>query len=88
VHDSIAKTLTLYINGVQHQQITTDGTVYHVQHFNLGGREGGSQFNGSISDFRIYATALSINDIKELYQTSALIDNNNNIYAYEFTEGE
>jgi hypothetical protein len=88
VHDSIAQTLTLYINGIQHQQITTDGTVYHIQHFNLGGREGGSQFNGSISDFRIYATVLSINDIKELYQTSGLIDNQHNAYAFAFVEEE
>ena len=88
VHNSIAQTLTLYINGVQNQQITTDGTVYFVQDFNLGGRQGGSQFNGSISDFRIYATALSINDIKELYQTSTLIDNQHNAYAFAFVEEE
>lgn len=88
VHDSIAQTLTLYINGVQNQQITTDGTVYFVQDFNLGGRQGGSQFNGSMSDFRIYATALSINNIKELYQTSTLIDNQHNAYAFAFVEEE
>lgn len=39
-----------------------------------------------LSDFRIYATALTENQIKELYNTSATIDNNGNIYAREVME--
>lgn len=43
-------------------------------------------FNGKLSDIRIYATALSAEDIKELYNTSASIDDHHNVYARELVE--
>lgn len=43
-------------------------------------------FVGSISDARIYCTALSADDILTMYKNSAIIDNKNNVYAYEFKE--
>lgn len=46
----------------------------------------GSNFVGNISDIRIYATALSPEDIKEIYQTRASIDNMGNLHAYESDE--
>ena len=42
--------------------------------------------NTKISDFRIYATAFTADQIKELYNTSATIDNAGNIYAREIKE--
>lgn len=40
----------------------------------------------SLSDFRIYCTALFAADILQLYHTSAKIDNKGNTHAYEFIE--
>lgn len=86
VHNSTAKTLTLYVNGAQTAQITTDGTVYPNETLNIGGRQNTAGYTGSISDVRIYATALAADDILTLYKTSGIIDNEGNVYAYEFKE--
>lgn len=45
-----------------------------------------SYFNGKMSDVRIYATALSANDVMELYDTSAYICNNDTLNGYELSE--
>lgn len=45
-----------------------------------------NKFSGKLSDFRIYGTALSNEDILELYQSAGAIDNKNNVYCYEFNE--
>ena len=42
--------------------------------------------DASISDFRIYATALSSEDIQSLYNVRARVDNLQNIHSYEFNE--
>lgn len=43
-------------------------------------------YKGYVSDVRIYATALSAEDIKSLYNNSAYIDNQGNIYGAVYEE--
>ena len=43
-------------------------------------------FYGEISDVRVYATALSAEDVKSLYNNSAYIDNQGNIYGAVYEE--
>ena len=75
-----------YING--ELKITgSAGTIPSGNYF-IGAWNTSSQQNykGRISDFRLYSTVLSVEDIKELYNTSASVDKNGNMYAYEFKE--
>ena len=75
-----------YING--ELKITgSAGTIPSGNYF-IGAWNTSSQQNykGRISDFRIYSAVLSIDDIKVLYNTSASVDKNGNMYAYEFKE--
>lgn len=75
-----------YING--ELKITgSAGTIPSGNYF-IGAWNTSSQQNykGKISDFRLYSTVLSTEDIKTLYNTSASIDKNGNMYAYEFKE--
>lgn len=88
----------IYIDGVLDNTATSYTTKTPIFYNSsngifIGAEAGGNQttpagtyFNGRISDVRIYATALSADDIKELYQVSASIDNKGNILGYEFDE--
>jgi hypothetical protein len=86
VHDSVAKTLSLYVNGNYVSQVATSGDIYANNTLNIGGRQGSANFAGSISDVRIYATPLSAEDILVLYKDGGMIDKKNGVYAYEFKE--
>lgn len=86
----------IYIDGVLKGTTATDSTngiKYNTNNVLLIGAEvGGGQtptsntFVGNISDVRVYATALSADDIMELYHTSASIDNKGNLHTYEVVE--
>jgi len=81
-------TRDLYINGVKQTLYTgSSNWVYSLDYLQLGKRSTTSDgFNGQIADFRMYATALSEQDIQELYNTSAYVDNKQNMECFEIRE--
>ncbi len=89
VYDSTS--LKLYVDGALNKtntfssSVTMDNISYlFVNHCCAGGVDRKSATK--MSDFRIYSTALSADDIKELYDTSAIIYNDGTIAAREFSE--
>ena len=76
----------LYINGVEQTATThTSNWTYGVDQLQLGKRVSTSDgFKGKMSDFRMYSTALSPDDILALYNTPTSITNNGTL----LTQGE
>ena len=56
------------------------------QEYNEGNYDINTAFRGYMSDYRVYRTALSADDVEELYQSSASIDNKGNLHCYELNE--
>lgn len=85
-------TINLYKNGILYSTNTFSGTAPTYSDGNGIGigcfhySEDIYPFYGNISDLRIYATALSADDVKELYETSASVSKGNVVSAYEFVE--
>ena len=84
---------TAYLDGesVGTKDCTDAGTklIYNGNNNWIGGYGGNGDselVKGSLSDARIYVTALSADDIKKLYQSSAFVDNKNNLLTYEIKE--
>ena len=81
-------TCKVYQDGIFWAQAKTyksiSGTTIYINGWNSNTDY--SSNNASISDFRIYATALTETQVKELYNTSATIDNLGNGYAREEIE--
>ena len=92
--------IKLYIDGVLNATTTAYSTKTPIYYYpNNGifvGAEAGSNtttpagnyFNGYLSDVRIYCTALLDSDILELYNNPANIDNQGNMFSFEFDEEE
>ena len=81
-------TTKLYIDGefkanAKTYRGITGTTIY------LNGWDSGTNynFNGQLSDFRLYATVLSADDIKRLYEVSASVSKNGSMLGYEMKEG-
>ena len=82
----------LYVNGVSKSSVSA-GTLSKSNNYATIGLSSAADatpasnpLNGRISDFRIYATALSATDVKELYESAASIDKNGNMHCYELIE--
>lgn len=78
----------LFINGVK--QIPTSNTsdwTFNIDYLQVGKRSTTSDgLVGSISDFRMYVTPLTDNDVMDLYSTSTSVDNFGNLHCYEVDE--
>ena len=81
-----------YKDAVQISSVTVGSSITPLKSFNkifIGFSKAGGVWrktDGYYSDFRVYCTALSAEDVKELYNTAAQIDKDGNVYAYEFKE--
>lgn len=82
-------TTTLYIDGVAVGTSVSYKPVTGTQIILSGCTYNNSDYrwtNGSLSDYRVYATCLSAADIKDLYNAPIAIDNTGNIYALDYIE--
>lgn len=101
VHDSIWHMFTLsydgttirrYVDGTEYGSTSVSGTLTVPHSLDVGRMGTGTSnywlSNAYVSDARVYATALSAEDIKELYNVGASVDNKQKFHTYEFIEDE
>lgn len=84
-------TQVVYIDGKQIGTANNSGTGTYLTcastAWHLAGYTANSEnFIGNLSDFRIYCTALSADDILSLYHTAAKVDNLGGLHTFEFQE--
>ena len=85
------KTCKTYMNGLLVKTFTLNNafstaTPMVLNYIGKSNWAADKYYDGNISDLRLYTTALSAEDVQELYNTSASIANNGTLLAYEFTE--
>lgn len=81
--------LKYYVDGQEYYSKTFSTKQVATGNYNISigrHRGGGCYFKGLLSDVRIYATALSADDVKSLYQVTVSADKNNNFYSYSYNE--
>lgn len=78
----------MYINGELHKTVALTDPIDYTAYFMQIATYNSStyQFNGQLSDFRVYASVLSASDVKELYNVGGTIDNKGNLFSYELDE--
>lgn len=79
---------TLYINGQQISSISSDYWSIVGSEFTVGRRNSKTSYldyTGQLSDFRLYAVALTQEDIKDI-MTQTSLDNHGNLFCYELDE--
>lgn len=77
--------ILLYKNGLLFQ--TLSATNAPLIKPVIGGRwSGGTNYTGYLSDFRVYTTALTQEDIQQIVNTGAQIDDSYNLFAREVNE--
>lgn len=80
-----------YINGELIQTRSVPTSLVAFNYIFLGYSKAGGvhrKCQGSWSDFRVYCTALSADDIKDLYDTPTFIDNQGDLLTCEFVEDD
>ena len=85
-----SSSVSLYINNQLISPISTiDNWVHSASTFRIFHRYNGASTyytTGKLSDLRIYSTALSEDDIKELYKSKISVDKNGNVYIKNIIE--
>lgn len=77
----------IYVNGVKDLEttastaLTKSNTTGSIGKLTTNGTVGGAQLLGNLSDFRIYATELSADDVLSLYKTSTSMDDMGKLHS-------
>ena len=80
-----------YVDGIEYESTSAPGSLTGgVGNLLIGNYNGATYGNKKLytSDVRIYATALSLKAIQDLYKIGASVDKNGIFYGYEFVEGD
>lgn len=81
-----------YLNGIYKDSLTygkggnTLNPVFYIANSKFNGTPVSENEEAFISDVRFYTTALSAEDIAELYHSAVIVDNTGKNYAYEYFE--